>query len=567
MAFVQAMMNTTENVKKGVNGADVYTEKGVGNYLLTLFTMLNRGQTYTYINDHVQTIYQKEKENGDEKEGEMTARQAVRDLFVMAFQTRDVRGGKGEKKLFYQFFLSLLRQDKATCIELLSLIPEYGCWRDVWEIMNMIPEIEQHILLVVMNQFLKDYNYFKNGEVSKMSLLAKWLPREGSGTYPGMAQKIAKILFPNETSERKRIIMYRKNVSEMNKALKTVEIHMCDRSWKEIRPDAVPGRCLKLHKKAFLNEPKKDADTFRYPDNEDRMECRQHFLDFIEAMKKGEKTAKGADVVLPHELVVSLLEDQLRVNEVEINQGQWNSIREKTKQLGGLGRCVPMCDFSGSMTGLPKMISLALGILISEINHPAFQDHILTFDADPKWHSFVGMESLKEKVYSIGGNLGQGLNTDFYKACMQILKKMKTARVPVGEEPDDFIVLTDMGFDAAITPCHGYYEEEKKVDFVNQLQEIREAFQKAGEEVWGEGQGWKPPRIVIWNLRATFNDFHAKADQEGVVQLSGWSPSILKALQTNGVQVKTPYEGMRQILDDPRYDPIRILWNKTHTLP
>ena len=54
----------------------------------------------------------------------------------------------------------------------------------------------------------------------------------------------------------------------------------------------------------------------------------------------------------------------------------------------------------------------------------------------------------------------------------------------------------------------------------------------------------------------TFIDFHAKADQEGVVQLSGWSPSILKALQ-KGVEVQTPYEGMRSILDDARYDAVR----------
>ena len=86
---------------------------------------------------------------------------------------------------------------------------------------------------------------------------------------------------------------------------------------------------------------------------------------------------------------------------------------------------------------------------------------------------------------------------------------------------------------------------------------IRREFNEAGERVWGKGNGWKAPRIVIWNVRAAFKDFHAKADQEGVVQLSGWSPSILKALQTVGVQVQTPYQGMRQILDDERYDAVR----------
>ena len=39
---------------------------------------------------------------------------------------------------------------------------------------------------------------------------------------------------------------------------------------------------------------------------------------------------------------------------------------------------------------------------------------------------------------------------------------------------------------------------------------------------------------------------------------------MLKALQTKGIQVRTPYEGMRQILDDPRYDPIRAIWDSVH---
>lgn len=560
MAFVQAMtMNTVDSTKQGVNGADVYTEKGVGDYRVTLFTTLVRGQTYTYLNDHVQKIVQEAEEGLDSA--------AMRDLFIMAFQTRDVRGGKGEKKLFYNFFLSLLRQDREVALKVLPLVPEYGCWRDMWEITNMIPELEHDIFSVVMHMFAKDMEHFVSGEAPKMSLLAKWLPREGSGTYPGMAQKIAKVLFPNETSERKRMIQYRKKVSAMNKALKTVEINMCGKSWTEIAPEAVPGRCLKNHKRAFLNQlgsRHPDANTLgalRYPESKDRNECRAHFLEFIEGLKDGTKTAKGANVVMPHELVEPLVEqERISQEEVAILQGQWNSIREKTLELGGLGKSVAMCDFSGSMNGRPKMISLALGILISEVNHAAFKDHIMTFDESPKWHSFAGMDSLKEKVDSIGGDLGQGLNTDFYKACMSIVAKMKEHRVPVGEEPEDLIVLTDMGFDAAA-------KSGRSSDFVwqSQLEQIRHAFEKAGEQLWGKGQGWKPPRIVVWNLQAKYNDFHAKADQEGVVQLSGWSPSMLKALQAKGIQVRTPYEGMRQILDDPRYDPIRAVWDAVHS--
>ena len=551
MAFVQAM-NTPDTIKKGVNGADVYTEEGVGDYRVSLFTMLNRGLESHYIKDSVAKIF------GRKINDEM------RDMFVMAFQTRDVRGGKGERRLFQNLMDALYEHDKETVKEMLKLIPEYGCWRDMWELLKTNPELEIDVLNIVKEQFAEDLIKCHSGQQSKMSLLAKWLPRENSGTYPGLARKIARFTHVFEDSERKRMVKYRKDTSMMNRALKTVEINMCGKTWRDIKPEAVPGRCLKIHNKAFLNEPVKNnyLKPLRFPDNEDRMECRKHFQEFIEAMAKGEKKAHGANVVMPHELVVKALAYGTSKDELAINQGQWDSIKEETLKLGGLGKCVPMCDFSGSMNGLPKTISLALGILISEINHSAFKDHILTFDAEPKWHSFADKGTLKEKLDSIKGDLGQGLNTDFYKACMRIVDKMKEAKVPVGEEPDDLIVLTDMGFDAASKENDYYSRSSSKTPvWDTQIQQIRDEFKKAGEEVWGEGNGWKSPRIVIWNLQAKYKDFHAKADQEGVVQLSGWSPSMLKALQKGGIQVMTPYMGMRAILDDERYDEVRRVWD------
>ena len=65
------------------------------------------------------------------------------------------------------------------------------------------------------------------------------------------------------------------------------------------------------------------------------------------------------------------------------------------------------------------------------------------------------------------------------------------------------------------------------------------------------------PTIVIWNIAATSADFHAKADTEGVVMLSGWSPNLFKVLQTEGIVQWTPYQALRAQLDDPRYDPVR----------
>ena len=547
MAFVQAM-NTPTTTKTGVNGAEVYTEEGVGDYRLTLFTMLNRGLSIDYIESSVNAIFNK----GIHDE--------LRDLFVMAFQTRDIRGGKGEKRLFYDFFSVLYKKDAITAEKMVHLIPEYGCWRDLWELMKLIPEIETSAFKLVRETFKDDLVKCHSSLESKMSLLAKWIPREGSGRYPGLARKLADFIYDFNGSSMKRMVQYRKDVSLMNKALKTVEINMCNSTWADIKPKTVPGQCLKLHTKAFLNKPFKSSsssDELRYPNNPDRMKCREHFQEFVEALKNGTQKAHGANVVMPHELVKSCLHYDTSQDERDIIQGQWESIREETLKFGRLGKCVPMCDFSGSMDGVPKLVSFALGILISEINHISFKNHILSFDSTPSWYKFSNNDSLYNKVKSVPSALGQGLSTNFYKACMRILDKMVEHRVPVGEEPEDLIVLTDMGYDNAVSLSSGAWP--------TQLNDIRNMFKLNGEKIWGEGNGWKPPRIVIWNLRAEYKDFHATSEQDGVVQLSGWSPSILKVLQQQGIIVSTPFQGMRVTLDDERYDEIRHIWDLTNS--
>jgi hypothetical protein len=74
--------------------------------------------------------------------------------------------------------------------------------------------------------------------------------------------------------------------------------------------------------------------------------------------------------------------------------------------------------------------------------------------------------------------------------------------------------------------------------------------------------GYQAPRIVLWNLRAEYKDYHARATEEGVVLLSGWSPAVLKAITKGGVSVQTPYQALRELLDDSRYDKVREAWSK-----
>lgn len=67
------------------------------------------------------------------------------------------------------------------------------------------------------------------------------------------------------------------------------------------------------------------------------------------------------------------------------------------------------------------------------------------------------------------------------------------------------------------------------------------------------------PRIIFWNLRGDTMDFPADAEQPGVDMLSGFSQQGLKMFMEGEDMTSAPYDGMRKVLDDVRYDPVRTV--------
>lgn len=556
MSFVAAMNTPLTNA--GVKGADVYTEAGVGDDRVALFQQLVRGCSAEYIKEQVARAFKVTPQND-----------VLRDYAVMAFQARDIRGGKGERDVFYHMFFALAGVRPAAIKSLVQLIPEYGCWVDCWNIWvqaEIDTGVRDSVRAAIMDLakwfYFEDMAKLDRGEKS-ISLVGKWLPREGS-KYNELALTFANAFHPEPAEQDDRWRAYRKGCSRLNAALKTTEIAMCGGTWAAIEPGAVPGRLLAKGRKAFLNEivarkgrPSRHASRhltstsgLRHPESADRMACREHFIAHTKKALKGEVTMKGADTVYPHELAAKYFRygESTTADEDAMIEAQWKAIREATAAAGGLGRAVAMSDFSGSMSGIPMEVSMALGVLISEVTHPAFCDHIIGFDSNPNWISFVGKSTLKEKVEH-ARHYAQGLSTNFQAACDLILRRLVEHKVPVEEAPTDLIVLTDMGFDAA---CGDGVYVKKTLAWETHADIIQNSFARAG---------YVAPRIVLWNLRAAYKDFHAKADQKGVVVLSGWSQALLKAISANGVQVKTPYEGMRVILDAERYNKVRTAWD------
>ena len=598
----------------GAKGSDVYSANafnGVLEKMVALSALLTRGISATTVHTAVNAI----ASMSDDKS------QAIECLMVLAFQTRDIRGGKGERDASKHIFEALV-ENPATCqvtLDLLDLVPEYGCWQDLFKLpRECLPRVKQ----IVVKQFYNDeaaiaaYNAAKANEVAgwggeepsqkppqkpKVSLLAKWLPREGQ---PGVIDMVC-ALVPGTMMHGTRMKHYRRRVAAVNKFLQTVEVQMCAKDWEEIVPGCVPGRAVKKYVKAFLNEKattKKGErappkGTLRHPDDPARMACREHFQEHFAKTAKGEVKAKGADTLFPHEVVkkASLLiatekiqahypkwhrdgdsEDECDQDETEGEaernhlRGVWSAMVEKAKEGGGLGRSLAMCDFSGSMMSYgsngdtPYWVSMALGLLISEVTTEEFKDTFLTFDSTPQMHTLPEGDLLTKLKSFDPSSMSQGTSTDFQKAMDLVLAQCKAKRVKPGQEPENLIVLTDMAWDQACGSAdyslytgNSYRNVVKTAAWQTHVEMIREAFKRAGEDMWGEGQGLKMPTIVIWNIAASCQDFHATASTPGVAMLSGWSPSLFKVLQTRGVVEMTPEEALRIQLEDARYDLVR----------
>ena len=529
----------------GVKGSDIHTHDEVGDSRVVLSVLLVRGAEKVMIEEKMTKILD---------EGHLE------DAFVIAFMNRNIRGGKGERDLFYNLYSVLLEKHRALAVNLLDLVPHFGYWGDIFELAEKNKEIQSNILVFATQKLVEDE--IAMAAKKPVSLLAKWIPREGKPLAKDLASMLSK-----KPLVQARLADYRKRVSALNKYLQTTEIAMCGNKWDTIVPEKVAGRCMKLNTKAFLNENLKVC-SLRKPDDEIRNTCREHFQTYFTQTAKGEKIAKGADTLYPHE-IVNKVSDSLHSVSGDVRNaliGSWNAFVVKAKEGGGLGRSIPMCDFSGSMTGLPLQVSRALGLLISEVTTDAFKGKMLTFDSTPKLVDLAKSEDIFHKVEYLNrySQYGQGISTDFQKAMDLVLENLVKHRVPVGEEPENIIVLTDMAWDAACSSSqmsyqtsNSYNHNVKTKPWQTHIQMIRAAFKKAGETMWGEGKGYNVPRIVIWNISASCNDIQAKADEEGVVMLSGWSASMLKVLMAKGVEIQSPYKALRYQMDDEMYDVVR----------
>lgn len=435
------------------------------------------------------------------------------DTMKILFNWRDCRGGKGDYRGFIASMAYIEGKHSTWFYENMKVIPEYGSWLDLvklWHFANG----KDKIMAFIVEKLNSDLGHLSSGDVKKMgdiSLLAKWLPSENSlwDRYTGDKKArfiihLCKQLFGVKKVESKHIKSLRKTiVSPLREHLKIVESKMCAKEFDEINYEAVPSVAMNIYKKAFKRN------------DEDR------FTKYLEQVKSGEKKI-NAGQVYPHDLVREYLTKGGYTDPVV--EEQWKVVKAKAQETGAFKGSICVCDVSGSMSGTPMEVAVALGLL------GLYENKVITFSEIPQLHH-IPDGSLYEQVRNIS-KMSWGMSTNFERVMDLILGLSCRQK---GDEIKRVFVFSDMQFNMAFQNASGTH-----------FQILSEKFKQAGQEM---------PQIIFWNLRGETKDFPVSCDEKGVIMLSGYSPSLLASIIDGGDI--SPLDMCLKVIRAPRYDLVK----------
>jgi hypothetical protein len=422
---------------------------------------------------------------------------AVKALFYF----RDVRGGQGERRTF-RIILKWLANEQPNVVSAnLNNISFFGRFDDLLELFDT--PVEKDMMTLINNQLYTDLS------ADAPSLVAKWVPSINTSSQLSRVQAARLAKFFN-VSHRD----YRRILSHLRAKIKIVETTMCQQKWGEINYEHLPSRAAMIYRKAFS---KHDKDRY---------------AGYLEAVKKGEKKI-NAGTLYPYDLC-----NKVRGFGAEdaTLEAQWNALPNYFEGRPAGNRLV-VADTSGSMeSGMgsirPIDVSLSLALYIAERNTGPYKDYFITFGANPTLQKISG-RTLKERFASVDSP--DWRNTNLQAVFDLVLNNAVKNRIEQKEMPTDIFVISDMQFDPS--------EQNYKSNF----QVIQEKYEKAG---------YKAPRIIFWNVNASLGQAPVKAHDEGVVLVSGCSPSILTSI-LSGKSV-TPTDLMLETLNKPRYNVISV---------
>jgi hypothetical protein len=421
-----------------------------------------------------------------------------RDLALrVAAWLRDVRSGAGERQLFRDILGYLENNDRVAAKALVAKVPELGRWDD---------------LFIFNSREMKEAAYTLLGDAlrEKNGLAAKWTPRQGKiaaeiRAFFGMSPKF-----------------YRKSLVEMTNV---VETNMCAKDWNGINFSHVPSVAASRYKKAF------NRNTPAYA---------AYVAELMKNPKDRTVEVKvNAGAVYPYDVLKGRISGygvSFDKTELDLIQKQWEAL----PNFVGDANILPLVDVSGSMTcaaggreSKSKLtcleVSVSLGLYLADKNSGKFKDTFLTFSSKPELMTLEG--NINEKISQMVSS-DWGMSTDLNRAFDKILSVAIKGNVPNSEMPEMLLILSDMQFNACVT------HDDSAIEMMARKY---------------EAAGYALPKVVFWNLNASYGNAPVKFDKSGTALVSGFSPAIVKPLLSGDMEDFSPAAVMMKTIMDSRY--------------
>ena len=334
------------------------------------------------------------------------------------------------------------------------------------------------------------------------SLCAKYCPRKGVWFY-----YLRKTL--NMTPAEFRHFIVSKT--------QVVENFMCINKWDSIKYEEVPSVAGLRYKNTFIKH-----DNIRYNQ-------------YIQNVLKG-KIKINSSVLYPNDIYHNYRYQSNGATSADAIKAMWNNLPNFME--GCKDRILPVCDVSGSMSGTPMEVSIALGCYISERNEGPFKDAFITFSERPQ------LQILSGDIISRFGQLRStewGMNTNLQAVFDLILRRAQETHMTQELMPTKILIISDMHFDSAIGL--GWYNRSEPTNF----EAIKVKYAAAG---------YKMPGIIFWNVNGDAGNVPVTMRDQNIGLVSGYSPSILKSVLQ--AKVLSPIELMLNTVNAERYSVISL---------
>lgn len=465
-------------------------------------------------------------------------------------QTESVQKGQGQKDEFIKSLIWLENNYPDILYTNLWLIPEVGCWKDLWydsastglfhytNTEKVYPLVEEgmqdeyHCHLVA--KFLPKIRSRRNTKTDRHKRLNSWA--RGLCKHLGWTER-----------------QYRKFKSDPSNKAHSFQRLMCTGRWNDLNFKAIPGRAL------FSLTSQKGKDG--------RNAIERHGLeDKYVSWIKEQPTAKFKGY--PYELFMKAKGNRSVLQKYTYDkqfEGLLELAREGSSEALQKGVLCAI-DTSGSMGALghygwgspqsspqPIDVCVGLGIYFSALLEGHFKNHVMMFNNTSRLKKLSGgfcdrVDQIKNSATAWGG-------TNFQSVIDELVRVRKgNPNIPVEDFPEMLLVVSDMQFNPSGGYGH-YSESQMETNYETAMRKLNAV-------------GLPNMSIVWWNVNGRFSeDVPSTMFDEGTTLISGFDGSIVTTLLGNDTVVdeKTgekrkanPYEQMLGALDQEILNCVQI---------